>query len=562
MIDAAQVRATALLMQTNTSTTSASRFNISNGFVLSLVFVLSLCVLLLSTSPSINIYDEGFVLFDAWRIAKGEIPYRDFWTQHAPGQFYLLALLFNIFGPSVVVERLLDSLIKAAILTACFGIINQWAPPRYALVGWLFCAIWLAFIQSPGFPVFPAILFCLLSVYLIGTYLSSARLSRIFLAGVCSGAVALFRHDVGFYICVVNVVFLTAYVLTTERGNVLGAATSVQLALFAGGVCVVAVPAICLLLIAVPFSDLWFSLFVVPARLYPPVRALPFPEILPALSAAVRNGNIGSLIELSVYFPLVILAVSAGVLVLQARQKDGTNGANLAFCGLLTLASAALYMKGMIRMSPVHVVQSIIFSIVLLFCLANAVSRKAKRDRLAVAACFLCVLAPSLPALSSVLAMSRKNIAAGTHLLNPNVCMALGDNNCIAMSHQLADAVRYTVANTAPQDAIFVGAGRHDKIFVNDVAFYFLARRTSATKWHQLHPGIQTRADIQAEMISEIESKRPPLVVLNTLWDNAAEPNLSAQSSGNLALDLYLHRHYEETATFGTYHVYKRRADR
>jgi hypothetical protein len=50
--------------------------------------------------------DEGIVLQGAERILRGEIPYRDFFSFYTPGSYYLVALLFKLFGDSLVVARI------------------------------------------------------------------------------------------------------------------------------------------------------------------------------------------------------------------------------------------------------------------------------------------------------------------------------------------------------------------------------------------------------------------------------------------------------------------------
>lgn len=50
--------------------------------------------------------DEGIVLQGAQRILRGELPYRDFFTFYTPGSYYLTALLFELFGSSLLVARL------------------------------------------------------------------------------------------------------------------------------------------------------------------------------------------------------------------------------------------------------------------------------------------------------------------------------------------------------------------------------------------------------------------------------------------------------------------------
>jgi 4-amino-4-deoxy-L-arabinose transferase-like glycosyltransferase len=49
--------------------------------------------------------DEGIILQGAQRILHGQVLYRDFFSFFTPGSYYLLALLFKIFGSSILVAR-------------------------------------------------------------------------------------------------------------------------------------------------------------------------------------------------------------------------------------------------------------------------------------------------------------------------------------------------------------------------------------------------------------------------------------------------------------------------
>ncbi|MGH9538981.1 MAG: ArnT family glycosyltransferase [Terriglobales bacterium] len=49
--------------------------------------------------------DEGIVLEGAQRILRGQVLYRDFFSYFTPGSYYLLALLFRVFGSSFLVAR-------------------------------------------------------------------------------------------------------------------------------------------------------------------------------------------------------------------------------------------------------------------------------------------------------------------------------------------------------------------------------------------------------------------------------------------------------------------------
>jgi hypothetical protein len=71
------------------------------------------------------------VLTGAIRVAAEAIGHRDFYTPYGPGQFYILAGLFNAFGRTVLVERLYDAAVKAAIVSLVYviGVSLRRGPP-------------------------------------------------------------------------------------------------------------------------------------------------------------------------------------------------------------------------------------------------------------------------------------------------------------------------------------------------------------------------------------------------------------------------------------------------
>ena len=86
------------------------------------VFVVSFLILLVGMSRLSNVYDEGLALTGAMRVEAGQVPHRDFYANYGPAQFYILAGLFKIFGESLLVERLFDLLIKAALVTWVYAL--------------------------------------------------------------------------------------------------------------------------------------------------------------------------------------------------------------------------------------------------------------------------------------------------------------------------------------------------------------------------------------------------------------------------------------------------------
>jgi len=70
-----------------------------------LCFAVSCLYLRLFYDYSILNADEGIVLQGAQRLLQGQVLYRDFFSFFTPGSYYWMALLFKIFGSSILVAR-------------------------------------------------------------------------------------------------------------------------------------------------------------------------------------------------------------------------------------------------------------------------------------------------------------------------------------------------------------------------------------------------------------------------------------------------------------------------
>jgi hypothetical protein len=103
-----------------------------------------------------------------------------------------------------------------------------------------------------------------------------------------------------------------------------------------------------------------------------------------------------------------------------------------------------------------------------------------------------------------------------------------------------------------------VGLRRHDIVYADDCALYFYADRLPATRWSHFDPDLQNRADIQAQMISELEVAKPPYIVLDSEFNNNDEPNDSTKSSGVVLLDNYIQKNYRQSQTFGNLSIWQR----
>jgi hypothetical protein len=131
---------------------------------------------------------------------------------------------------------------------------------------------------------------------------------------------------------------------------------------------------------------------------------------------------------------------------------------------------------------------------------------------------------------------------------------------CFRTDEATTETIAYVQHLTSPDDQVFIGLPRHDKIFINDILLYFAMNRKSATKWYEFNPGLQTSAPIQREMVGELERAKPKLIVIEAIGADVWEPNDSVFSSGVTVLDDYLRQAFEPIATFGSNTVLRPRS--
>jgi hypothetical protein len=524
-----------------------------------LVFALSFLVLALSMAPEVNAVDEGLVLTGSMSVAAGDIPHRDFYALYGPAQFYVVAGLFHFFGQAVIVERLYDLVVKALLVSFVYLVSLHLMRTMYAALTSAFCVLWIADAGNyPAYPIWPCLLLILASVWIaLPLFRGAYSVTRLVLVGLCVGAVALFRYDMGILaLAVYSAEFALFGLLEREpfgsRPRRLGA----LLAPFWGAAGLVLIVLASVYVRYGIAQDFKFQIVTYPSSYYVAMRGLPFPMI-------TRHTLHGMII----YFPITVIVSVFLLIVSQFKQLNLHQGRHqeLWIAILIAAFAGGLYFKGVVRVSVIHMMSSIIPSFILL---GLVVDRLMLRQRpfacgllavpVVIAAIFAVV--PSISAVRGVEVMVRDNLRAGIEVdrrCDPE--QGLTRARCFVLPDPELATIRYVVAHSKPDEPILVATGMNDKTFANNMALYFLAGRQPATKWAEFDPGLQNSEPIQADMVGELERHQPPLVILDTEWDDFNEPNGSAKHSGVTMLDDYLHHHYQEVTKFDPFIVLQRR---
>lgn len=534
-----------------------------------------------------NIYDEGIILVGAQQVAQGKRLYQDIFTMYAPAQFYLTATLLTWFDYEALVLRSIGFISKALITVFVFLLVVRFTARSYAVITALICLCLLIAVGQDAFPIFPALAFCLLA---LNWFEAGLRLGKGYfvLAGLASGLAMAFRHDLGLYgVLGITLGLILAVQLQRLRPSVQASAplpspatapstapaqapekalaASPILVWYGMGLAVVLAPLGLWLLASVPLADLLYNLLTIPASIYPVVRALPFPS-WSALVAA--NSLSDAAFIFSVYLPfgvlaLAILAPWIGVAQVRPAKSNKEDTKSLWLLILILGVTCFLFtIKGLVRVSPIHLVQSLILAIAMLgIGWGRFQWRVLSAPVFFIAALILgivLILGPVTQAIerigTGVIQLARGTNPTATACLHPS----LPRLRCLFLDRDSLLAAQYIQAHSQPNARIYVGTSRHDKLFVNGVALYFIAERAPVSKWYELHPGVQTQQAIQKEMITEMQNPNFQWIVLDSRWEKMQEPNGSSISSGVTLLDQFIATHFIEVAQFGTLRILKR----
>ena len=528
------------------------------------LFVGALFYLLAGVHLVVNAYDEGFALYGAARVAAGEVPYRDFWLVYAPGQFYLLAGLFKLFGESVLVERLWDVAARLAIVALVYALTQRLASRRAAVAAVLLVTIWLAAADYFGYAVFPALACSLAAIWCLLRAAERGSARWLAAAGVAIGGSTLFRHDIGGYTLVPASLAALALACTGAPAPhrlraVLRRVVGAQLAL-AAGVVVVLGPVAAYLLANVDAAILWDSLVVYPLTLNRAISYLPYPPLLPPLpprGAAELARWWGQFGEAWLWFyvpPLVCVLGLATAGWCLRRARSSARISRLQALALLALFGLMLCNHTLNRYDRMHALPAALCALVVAAGLLAHMPPVGRALRLSIAPLLAVALGGAFVVAPLRLYWER------TSYFTPLVCHAeLPRAGCADLYPDQEEAFAYIQAHTAPDERIFVGLARHDRIYASDVIFYFLAERHSATRYHELISGVATTRPVQEEIVADLERQAVRYVVTTDNYEGVHEPNASALSSGVTLLDDYIRAHYEPVATFVAYTIWRRR---
>jgi len=527
-----------------------------------LFFALLILILFIPIKSYFNFYDEGFAVFNATRLLNGEAPYRDFWAIYPPGQLYILAGVFKLFGVSLDASRVYDTLVRAVLVLGIFLVATKITTRKFAYMVTLALTLVLASQSFYSYAVYPALGVSIYALYSALQYAAKKSRRWLFATGAITGLACIIRWDIGLYVGFgISAALFLYHFVETSREKTSIAHTAYSAAKVAIIPLVVTVGILLagygLVSLRSGLGNVWDQVFYFPATQLRAVRWLAYPELLhPHISSISDFWNIyaSPMDWLRFYLPLAIYAFAwiyyIYALFVKRISPDVQDFGIMA----AALCGPFLFSQALSRYDYIHVLPSLIpaaLVVAVLFpkILAGSTPRMVKG--------LVYIL---LPAVASVYFLAPFNAVLGTVDDYPwEKCRSqLARASCVPVNGNEEKAVRYIQTHTQENEPIFVGNQRHDILFVNDVGFYYLAARPSATRYSELHPGVANTLPIQQVIASELEANQVKNLVLVDIW-LSTEPNGSSKSTGVEYLDNYIRKNYTRVAGFGEYQIWERR---
>jgi hypothetical protein len=475
-----------------------------------------------------NIYDEGLSVVGAMRVLAGERPHRDFWTVYPPGMLMLLAAAFKTFGASLLVERCLTLLIGAGCVGLAYRVVEG-AGRAWALWGAGIMLFWLSALSFFASAAVAALALGLAAILCIGRHLQTCRRRSLVASIAFTVVAAVFRHDFGLYFfAAIAAALIVAWCLAGRHPS--GDLDLLQSCWqYVGGVGAATAVAVTTIVVLGGTDNVYDQLIRFPLTVFPAVRDLPYPS---ALAAAAP--------------PLI------GAAALLAASLTGRSLAPSACVRILAPAIAGLLLinQSRVRSDLFHVFPSFVLAALAVAAVGGSLATSGRKG----ATRAFVVLAVAITVASGQM-LPLVSAKAGYVFTLPRAAGLLA----ITDQSVYESAIRAVQSMTRTGEPIFVGSDRHDRIFINDMMFYFLADRPSATRYHELHPGVATTADVQAAIVAELRRRNVSVVVLRSEVHPPEPANASSRSSGVVALDEFIRAEFRPGEAFGNYRIWRRR---
>lgn len=306
----------------------------------------------------ISLLDEGVLNMGAWRVAQGQVPYRDFFLPTTPLAWYALGGFFRILGVGLLQERVFAAIVGLALVGLTLLLARRLTSSP------LFAALPVAFLCQAGMSTWPfANHHWLADVLVLGSALSmdfaaeGRPFPRAFAAGILAALAFWSLHDQGLYFLVLATLLALPWKEGALRNPVVKGWTS--------GLASGLVPPALFLLWKAGFPALWDALVLFPLTGYKGIEGnrlsilFPLTEIaLPWRSDAWKAAPLYYAVLTATSFLIFVTFFAAPLLLAVARWKKWAPDPRW---GLLAAGALAFMGAAAHRWGPINLMWAIPF---------------------------------------------------------------------------------------------------------------------------------------------------------------------------------------------------------
>ncbi|MFK7994196.1 MAG: hypothetical protein AB8B87_08655 [Granulosicoccus sp.] len=506
-------------------------------------WVTGLSIFLLLLQPAtISLYDEAIILTGALHWIHGNMPGVDFYTVYGPLQFFIVSLFLKLGDGNFIFSRILYSLILAipiVVLSRLF--IEKTLVERslkYAFISGMlfFCTAF----SSPSYPSHSlSLLVVLLLLLKLNDTLERTRILNSVCLSIILSLVFLLRPTVGVVLVIGLLCAIPFDAYNRNKFSAVWMLKELRSLITACAMCVVALIVINQQtqgsLVAV--LDIILNL---QSAIYASMRGLPFPGIHPGPQTIEAYA-----VFFAAYFPLLGMLCGACLYLCHLLGITALLANNSRTLFWLLFSSSLLYTLGMVRTDAPHLLPTIILSSATIGYTLSIIIKKSLKNRV-----WTGFFAVNLTLASLCIAICLWMFGWSTPANRPSVMQACkvqimtqSLTDCLQVPENMSVVLPKLKEILSHDEKIFSANTRHDRIFINNMAYYAYSGHLPISFWAHMDPGVQTTAPIQLEIIDELvqyatENGRSIVVISNPAFK--VEPNQSAVSSDVTLLDDYL----------------------
>lgn len=457
-----------------------------------------------------NLFDEGMQLYSAARLLNGYLLYQDTCIPYGPGLSLMLALVFKVFGDTMIAARYCIAVITAISVAVLYL--------NFRLLGNVAIAILISFSIMINLPVWVlnhnmAYMMIFTSTLFYHLYFLNRSYSWIFLAGMFCGFAAVIRQDFGVYLFLSVMISIPINeALQAARQKCLGLKSMLFFLLGFSVVCAVGY----LPFFIISFDDALNNLVLIPyvnARLwtmsYPHFLNFKFDEGIYSVYLWFLSDNYLS------YIPIFIVFLALISCLFQKKSINKISDHSLwllplyFFFTLLCFAYAAGY-SDFEHIRPVLNSSIILLGLLMIFWFKTIESRHIKG--------FITVLCIIIFATISLKPFDLKYFYQV--LLKPELsAVRFSRLKGILLKGEYREYIKTLYFKIRPSlaknEKIFIGKFNYGGGTAHDIVAYFVLERDSPTPFYTFFPAIVGNPKYQHRIVEDIEKSNLQYILIN-----------------------------------------------